>query len=318
MNINRLSIMIFLIAVSKVYAADVMEIEFRLSEIRATKRAQVQEPTGYSPKKKKPRSHDVTSAALAMIRNIWVNGEKSKIIHFNDSAFYEDYWSCVDPACSDATVSFNANDETWDGIADLFFEEGCHFTDEMHFLYTLLLFCYDTIDDYYHLLIYDARDSIVCRHVATYALPLCAKILRDNRTFFQGTIKQLSGEMVNHAWKSVDEGHVWNIISLRDNKGTESHWFFDTHHQKFVYLAPEKKLEDLMLIKFNENRTPYTVPLSEDPEVLDFVRLTMEKLNIGPGEKPVLYRDPQAEKHASQKFHANYSLPKTARKQLFF
>lgn len=317
MNIFLLIITLLFFTCSHLTAM-IVDFEYNITEIRAVKRKAVANPTGYSPVKKKPRSHDLSKASDAMVRRVLINNQKVNNINCPNPEYRNGWWGYIDASVPETSVFFQGDHTGWDQLVEMFFDENRTFTSEIDFLSTLILFIYDSDDEQIELLSFNKEDELVCRHKATFALALVTKILHDDRCIFRGTIQPIAGDFVTNKWKCADDGHMWNCIHLFDIKDNKSYWHFDAHHLNFVRIEANKSLDEHVLFKANQYRIFEKKLLKLDNICLDFVRLTSEKLGFTPDNVRTLTQDAIVSKHASQKFHANYLLPLHSRKRLEF
>lgn len=222
-------------------------------------------------------------------------------IRFRDGQFHKGKWAFCDPIFLKSNVGVDCDNELWNQAANLYFKtfkaKLKHF-DEKGFIGSLVhfvnLLIESNLENISHFLfIRDKRQenlnsddskklsevNLVCRHYSTFALPVVARILRDARCPFSGSIH--FDESSSMSWKyKILAGHAWNVIKIDGTKRKPNSWVVDFYNKEFVDVT--KKILKNMTTNVNKKEGDTfkitSSPLTRSSFIYPYAVVSMDKL----------------------------------------
>ncbi len=211
---------------------------------------------------------------------------KFKNIYSHSTAFSTGQWTYVDPWFPEAPIPIDCDDQVWPELINKMMGE-LDLNSHKDFISSTILSIHKYLPEITKTMFHNADEELVCRHFATMALPVFAKILEQNKSNLRGTIQQIVANSYNPDWSSDKEGHAWNLLTLHDDNNSflsRKHWFLDVYNKEFVDLSENFHSKDLK-INFQKQlkkgvfwRSKKLVPKSFQ---WPYVELTKEKFTIG-------------------------------------
>lgn len=231
------------------------------------------------------------------------------VITSKHTDFSTGYWVFIDPLNNDDGVAVDCSGPAWLPIIEQLASELKDVSDEEAFIAHVILFLRRNFKLIKPLVVFNAIDSgkMVCRHWATVVMPLFSKILAHGKPF-SGTIQQLAADHVNKDWEMKDNGHVWNMVTLKKDGSKPTKWFVDPFNMRIANLSKTKNLTELELIAVNQDgSTENRGPVARKNMYFDFFRLTKQVFRISSrGQSLYSPREEGNLELASQKMTINY------------
>jgi hypothetical protein len=240
------------------------------------------------------------------VKSISKDGKDFKILSSTDNVFHQGCWSHLNPKSFQDAIAFDADDKAWDEIVNrLNFTTRCWSwetldpipncniqSDEVKFIALVMKLIYNEINNIEPLLTYDRNNNkdFVCCHYATLILPIFSKLL-EKSPLFSGKIHQITSFPVNNDLKIVDDGHVWNMLSLTNKKtNKDSSFVIDLYNLLIAdlssnYIIPELDLYYLDLHNEHSNVLIHKFKLKDNQPFLDYVITSNKKFRIIPTDK---------------------------------
>jgi hypothetical protein len=297
-----------------------------IQKIRDQREDILKETTGYTPGKSSKRSFCFESP-LKNLTNISAtlkevppskkskpNEETEKVfvsIFSKDSAFSSGLWAFVDPMAALSSVGINCDDPSWDSlIDDLVEDEFVNCESQEFFIASTIKYINDNSNALRCHLLCSPQGEMWCRHFATLALPIFAKLLDHEAVPFSGEIHQIAAETLDWNWERAGPGHVWNMLMLKDDDSDEYiYWFVDVFNKKFINLSSSKTLKGLILCSVSGGEITQN-PITMRSIFLDYARATRENFNINMGKKKNLKNNKEIHNLAMKKMVINRRVPK--------
>ncbi len=302
---------------SLIIAMDIKPIE----EIKANKKIIQESSSGFSPKKRGYRSFCLdtpkkkllgVSATLEQVkkRKLFEDEKLSdlpcRIVNADESEYESSVWAYVDPAAPESSAAIDCGATEWVEIIEELVQD-INFSNQETFIASTIWVINQKIDKIKKMLIFQKGDELVCRHFATLALPIFAKLLLLPEIPFKGTVHQISADIFKSDWSRADDGHVWNFLSLSES-GTKSHWLVDVFQRRLINLSESPFLKRLYEKKVTRKGDIITSNLTKKSHFYDYARLTKEKFGLS--SRNNIEKKPQAKKLAVTKVLARSAVPK--------
>ncbi len=233
-----------------------------------------------------------------------------KIIFSKDTAFCSGLWSYAHPANPESSIVVDADDPLWEEYVNNFVSE-INFESKKSFLVDATILIHEKLPDLAKLLFHDETDpKLVCRHFATLCLPLFSKLFAHKDCPFKGTIQQISCDFISPKWDYVEEGHVWNLLTI-DYEGEQTQWLLDVFRKSFINLSKSRYLKDLILYEVQKDGIYTGTNLKPKSEYYDYANLTKDKFNITPRRQDNLCGKHNEQKLAASKLYLDQPMPES-------
>lgn len=303
---------------SAIYKLNIIMDSRYFDNVKTQKRRLPLLSTLYTPTKSRPFCLDTPRKKQLDIRAFIVNksgnGEhaEGKIIYTSSFAFTSGFAVFVDLGCIQTSLAVDCDQKRWLPFVEEFFANEKMYATQNDFIIDAMDFVKRHQEQFATHMIYEKqvedKGKLVCRHLASLALPFFSHLLTDSRCPFYGYIRQMYCDVLGNSWDFADDGHVWNVLTLYEKNGQTTHWFVDILNQNFINLSAEKRISNLRCFLVVKG-VAKEVKLSSDRRA--WARLTKEVLNINPSTTDHLYseRNKHVRQLAADKFSAQNNVP---------
>jgi hypothetical protein len=233
-----------------------------------------------------------------------------QIIYSADTSFKTGLWAYADPTAANSSAAIDSDDPGWNSIIEELLIE-INPQNQENFIASIIQYIKNNRNALKKMLIYQAGDALECRHFATLALPIFAKLLNHPDVPFLGSIQQISADVIDQKWAHADVGHVWNLLTLSDGV-QKTEWFLDVYRNRIINLSETPYLSKLKLQKLNGEGFFEEETMTKKSDFYDYARLTKEKFNICPRNKNNLSKNNGAQRLGAAKQLLQGSLPQAS------
>lgn len=213
----------------------------------------------------------------------------------------------INPLSARNNVLIDAGEEAWSDFVDEFFAANKVLNKEKQLIAESIIFIHENKDLIRKLIMTPFAQELVCRHFATFSLPIFSRVLNDQRQNHRGDLVQISGREYDDNWRITSLGHVW--FCIRFSNGNT--WFVDVYNKIFINLSQKTTngyfdVNNLKTYRIKSNNQIYTYRLENSIHTKAWVKLSIKKLNLRKISK--FYGDDEREQKAIEQLFSNYPL----------
>lgn len=294
MKNNNLFLLVFLccLASSSAFSTRYRENSKTLT-VKATRKLSKRhqgEPTGFSPKKAKPKWIALDSPLKKKLKiKAKVDNEEATVIDGTKTDFSSGTWCFVDPYVPSSSLAVSADFEGWEDLVQKYKKEFPwddelidHFNREQfeEFLVNLAHFIHDNILNIDKFAIRSAyEEGPVCRHFATYTAVLFSKLLNNFSPKWHAFIQLVGANIVESDISFKEDGHAWNLVSVLHGENIY-YWLYDVLHHTIVPLDSKSRLSKLKKHVFLNREKVKVKNIKKDSLFYNTVSLTLDRFNI--------------------------------------